>query len=110
MRSLLPFRRAELEAYATQHQLSYIVDASNFDTCFTRNYVRHDLLLQLSQQFVGLNKNLATLQANCVDADELLAEYTKMLYGICQRDHKSQLNLVWLKNLKTAQQRAVLRY
>ena len=110
LRPLLPFKRAELEAYATQHQLNYIVDASNFDTCFTRNYVRHDLMPQLSQQFVGIEKNLATLRANCEDANELLGEYTKMLYGMCKCEEKTQLNLGWFKNLKTVQQRAVLRY
>ncbi len=44
VRPLLPFHRAELLAYLQESQVSWRDDASNRDTVFTRNRIRHDLL------------------------------------------------------------------
>jgi tRNA(Ile)-lysidine synthase len=44
VRPLLPFRRADLLVYLEQSQVAWRDDASNRDTAFTRNRIRHDLL------------------------------------------------------------------
>ncbi len=44
VRPLLPFRRAELLLYLEQSQAAWREDASNRNTAFTRNRIRHDLL------------------------------------------------------------------
>jgi tRNA(Ile)-lysidine synthase len=44
VRPLLPFRRADLQLYLEQSQVSWREDASNRNTAFTRNRIRHDLL------------------------------------------------------------------
>ncbi len=44
VRPLLPFSRADLIAYLHGQQVTWREDASNRDTAFTRNRIRHDLL------------------------------------------------------------------
>jgi tRNA(Ile)-lysidine synthase len=43
LRPLLDVTRAELEAYAAEHRLSWIEDPSNEDRQFSRNYLRHQV-------------------------------------------------------------------
>ena len=58
-RPLLNVRRQELEAYAKQHELTWIEDESNLDTRFDRNWLRHKFLPQLQQRFPqGMNRIL----------------------------------------------------
>lgn len=51
IRPLLAVRRAELAAYLEDLGQPYRCDASNADTRFTRNRIRHELLPQLAEQF-----------------------------------------------------------
>lgn len=44
IRPLLNFTRAEIEDYCEEQHLAYRIDATNFDTHFTRNRIRHELL------------------------------------------------------------------
>lgn len=49
LRPLLGIRRADIDAYATQHQIIYREDASNTDTAMTRNALRHEALPMLNE-------------------------------------------------------------
>ncbi len=51
IRPLLGFRRAELLEYLNDLQQDYRCDASNDDTRFTRNRIRHELLPRLAEDF-----------------------------------------------------------
>lgn len=44
VRPLLPFWRAELEAYVRARSLSYLTDPTNRDARITRNWIRHQLI------------------------------------------------------------------
>ncbi len=44
VRPLLPFSKAEIITYANLKELPYLIDESNTDIGFSRNYVRHELL------------------------------------------------------------------
>ena len=50
-RPLLHTSRADIEAYATAQQLSYIEDKSNLDEKFDRNYLRHQVMPLLKQRW-----------------------------------------------------------
>lgn len=49
VRPLLDFTRAELEAYAEANNLTWRTDASNADTHYQRNFLRHEVLPLLEQ-------------------------------------------------------------
>lgn len=61
VRPLLPFRHAELVAYLEEEQVSWREDASNLDTRFTRNRIRHDLLPLLATYNANIPIQLAGL-------------------------------------------------
>ena len=66
IRPLLRVSRAEIEAYAAEHQLPFIEDESNADERFARNYLRQRLIPDIERRWPGFPGRLAAL------ADEML--------------------------------------
>jgi len=85
IRPLLEITRADIEAYANEHSLSPRLDASNQDTTFFRNRLRHELIPYL-ESFNPNIRQVIQRTASVVAADvELLTR---------------QLDEVWLSILK----------
>ena len=61
VRPLLPFRRAEVEAYAAAHGVPYREDPSNRDPRWTRNRLRHEVLPALEAAVPGAAAALVSL-------------------------------------------------
>lgn len=47
IRPLLFFERKKIEQFAKENNISYVVDKSNFDVKYTRNYIRHEIVPML---------------------------------------------------------------
>lgn len=58
-RPLLDFPREYLRRYCHEQQLAFVEDASNRDTRFDRNWLRHELLPVIRQRFPHADDNLA---------------------------------------------------
>ena len=78
MRPLLDVSRAELEAYATAHQLSWIEDPSNQDRQFSRNYLRHQVFPVLSERWPQAVATMARSAAHLSEAQALLDELAQI--------------------------------
>ena len=74
LRPLLGISRAEIEAYATQNKLKFVVDESNSDTQFDRNFMRHKLLPLLQTQYPGVSQTLSRTASHMASANDLLDE------------------------------------
>jgi tRNA(Ile)-lysidine synthase len=62
IRPLLNIRRSEIESYCTQNNITWRTDASNIETHYRRNWIRHCLLPHLQQNSNSdLTEKLATL-------------------------------------------------
>lgn len=61
IRPLLFARKAELTAYAEQVQLAFVVDHTNAENDYTRNFFRNVLIPSVQEKFPGVEQNL---QAN----------------------------------------------
>ena len=61
VRPLLPFRRAEVEAYAAAHEVPHREDPTNLDPRWTRNRIRHEILPLLEEAVPGAAAALAAL-------------------------------------------------
>lgn len=61
VRPLLPFTRAELEAFALERRLSWRSDPTNLDLGFARNHIRHQVLPALEAVRPGVVPALARL-------------------------------------------------
>lgn len=58
VRPLLSVTRQEIEEYCKQNNISFRTDASNFDTKFTRNKFRHNILPLFSEINGAFEKNM----------------------------------------------------
>lgn len=83
LRPLLGHSRQQLEAYAQQHQLSWIDDDSNQDSRFDRNFLRLQILPLLNQRWPHFAAATARSASLCAEQeqllDELLAEQLHLL-------------------------------
>lgn len=75
VRPLLALARADVQAYATAHALSWVSDPSNADRVYLRNRVRHDLLPALvavrptlASELLSLADRSAALRRDCLAA------------------------------------------
>ena len=78
LRPLLDVSRAELEAYATAHQLSWIEDPSNQDRQFSRNYLRHQVFPVLTERWPQAVATMARSAAHLSEAQALLDELAQI--------------------------------
>jgi len=70
-----PFRdiwRKDIVAYANYHRLNWIVDDSNSDEAFDRNFVRHNVIVQLSNRWPGCSEAIARSSEHLMAADRLM--------------------------------------
>lgn len=116
LRPLLEVTRAELEAYAALHQLSWIEDPSNEDRQFSRNYLRHQVFPVLTERWPQAQATMARSAAHLREAQELLDELAQIDLveaGSCSNFDwlgLQSLNLAVLEKLSAARQRNVLSY
>lgn len=78
LRPLLEVSRAELEAYAVEHQLSWIEDPSNADQQFSRNYLRQQIFPALTQRWPQAVTTIARSAAHLSEAQGLLDDLAEM--------------------------------
>jgi tRNA(Ile)-lysidine synthase len=75
VRPLLGISRAALHAYAVKHGLQWREDASNTDTRFSRNWIRHEVLPLLEMRHPNVRRKLAEHAELMRDEDALLKDW-----------------------------------
>lgn len=71
-RPLLSVSRDELLQYANGAGLQWIEDASNQDTGFDRNYLRHEVIPLLKGRWPSMASTLSRSARHCAEADRLI--------------------------------------
>jgi tRNA(Ile)-lysidine synthase len=108
LRPLLDISRDEIEAYANDAGLAWVTDESNSDTAFTRNYLRHDALVGLSQRFPAAESSLAQAAANFAEAADLLDELAELDWlQVCDG---AAAKMAGLRKLSLPRLKNLLRY
>ncbi len=108
LRPLLDTTRHEIETYAEQNNLEYVVDESNKDTRFDRNFLRHQVIPELSRRFSGFSACVARSATLLQQQDALLQEYIRSDYASCSDNARLQVST--LKKMSKARQMEVVRY
>jgi tRNA(Ile)-lysidine synthase len=70
-RPLLNFTRAELEAYARQHQLVWVDDESNQNDRYDRNYLRNNVMPLLQKRWPDFQQKWQQTAELCATSDKL---------------------------------------
>lgn len=116
VRPLLGVSRAELEAYAVEHQLQWIADPSNADSRFSRNYLRHRVFPILTERWPQAVPGLARSAEHLSEAQGLLDELARMDLQAAEQPSAfpwlglPSLALAPLRELSDARQRNALRH
>lgn len=77
MRPLLKYSKDEILEYAGENGIPYVNDATNFDSYFTRNYIRKEILPSITIRYPGVKDSLDKLsEVACEIEDYLLSEIT----------------------------------
>lgn len=58
-RPLLPFTKVEIEEYATQNNVGFIIDASNSEIDFDRNFLRNEIFPVVESRFPAAQERIA---------------------------------------------------
>ncbi len=116
IRPLLDVRRAELRAYATEHQLAFREDATNQDLGIPRNRIRHELIPYLERELSpGIVEVLAREAAIAREDEERLHEEAiAVLDGVVLGEEAAssgtvEVELEWLNSLSPALASRVVR-
>ena len=107
---MLKVRRTEVLEYLSAQGLKYREDASNADTRFTRNRIRHELLPLLERDFNPAIREVLLHTAEILRDEDfyLLHHVAQRFYmTVCQND---AVNVKALANCPVAIQRRVLRF
>lgn len=110
LRPFLEVDRAELLTYARKHGLRWIEDASNTDTGFDRNYLRHRVLPLLRERWPAANRTLARSARLCAETAAWLDEEAAADLAGVVSDQLDRLVIPALQELSEVRQRNVLRY
>jgi tRNA(Ile)-lysidine synthase len=108
LRPWLDASRAEIERYAQEKALAWIVDESNADEQFSRNYLRARIFPALRERFPSGPRNLARAARHFSEARMLLNELACLDLGDAPQDFP--LSLKRLKNLSEARARNLLSF
>lgn len=107
LRPLLEFTRAQLHHYATQHNLKWIEDPSNFGIHYDRNYLRQEIMPRLAARWPAVSGAFARSARHAADAAHLLEvlAHSDLEQVAAGRD---TLSVTQLKTLDQARQRNLL--
>ncbi|HIJ96952.1 MAG TPA: tRNA lysidine(34) synthetase TilS [Desulfuromonadales bacterium] len=112
VRPLLDIPRSEIERYLRERGLSWREDASNRDTDFLRNRIRHQLLPVLEQYNPAIRSTLSSTAAIIGDDESLLADLAEQTCDTSFRRENDAIvgTISQLTSLHPALLRRVLRH
>ena len=110
LRPLLDLDRADLLAYACEHGLRWIEDASNADAGFDRNYLRHHVLPLLRERWPAVNRTLARSARWCAETADWLDQEAAADLARVVTHRPDGLHLPAVRELSEIRQRHLLRY
>ena len=108
-RPLLDKTRAELVAYANEHDLSWVEDESNQQINYARNYLRHNVMPAFLTYWPSAQQSLAQSSQYAAEAMELVMVLAKQDIQSCVTSRQT-INIKQLLLLSRVRQKNTLRY
>lgn len=101
-RPLLFAKRKNIISFALSQQLKWIEDSSNRDEKYTRNFLRHNIIPELTSAFPTIEQNILDNIGRFQEVETLYGEYITLLKTqlLCCVDCNWQINIEQLKKQK----------
>lgn len=108
-RPLLNCSREQLEGYAEANSLDHIHDASNDDTKFDRNFLRHEIMPKLKERWPAATRTLARSANRCSAASQTLLGLAQEDLKLVRLRGEAELSISEIKALSRERAYNVLR-
>lgn len=69
---MIHFTKTEIREYATMHRIPYKEDATNFDSEYTRNYIRHEVIPHVKIRFPGFEHAVVKFAKACEEVEDYM--------------------------------------
>lgn len=110
IRPLLFCSRKEIEQYCQQHGLSYQQDSTNFETAYTRNKIRLQVIPLLEQVHAGSAAHLAKTASLLAEENDFMTQTATQMYAQIRMPEKQVcLQKEPLQHMHRALRRRILR-
>lgn len=73
IRPLIRYTRKQIESYVKQHNIPFVTDETNFESEYTRNYIRNEILPLIKVKYPDISHSIARLSESAQEADEYLS-------------------------------------
>ena len=93
IRPLLPFSRADIDAFIEESHLEYVEDATNAELDARRNQIRHRLMPLLRELYPSVDATMAANIERLHDTELLYKEYIETLRSQLVKPYPSRLPL-----------------
>jgi tRNA(Ile)-lysidine synthase len=108
-RPFLTHAQKEIREYAEKHQLLWVEDPSNQCDDFDRNFLRNQIIPQLTQRWQGLDKTISRSARHCASNQALIDDIARQLLGTLFDSEDQTLNVTQLLALSLDKQSLVIR-
>lgn len=92
IRPILSLSREEIDDYIEENKLSFVVDSTNFDSAFTRNFIRNELTPKILERFPDAVESTFRFSKIAGEEDEFLAELSKACLEEKDGDYRLKLS------------------
>ena len=101
VRPLLPFTRAEIEAYANENNITWREDSSNASNKYLRNKLRHDVVPVLKELNPSFASSFIQTLQNLQQAQSLVQDAAILVYKqvVTERHNQKHIDILQLKRL-----------
>lgn len=113
LRPLLGYSRAQLEAYAAEHEIAWFNDSSNQSLRFDRNYLRREVVPLLKNRWPGLHQALSTCSDIQAETQQLLVEIAQQDYAALHvrgSGDEDRLDVAGMLSLSSGRCKNLIRY
>jgi tRNA(Ile)-lysidine synthase len=109
LRPLLNITKPEILDYLNKNNIKYFIDESNFDSSYTRNFLRLDILPKLDKINKNYKQNLANLMNYLEENKDFIdREVVKFLW--IEESDKTYFSVAEFNDISKFLQKEVIRY
>lgn len=111
VRPLLNITRPQIEKFAVANNIDWIEDESNQDQHYDRNFLRHNIIPQLTKRWPGWNKAVARSASICAEQEVLIDDLLENLYkSEIEKNSNFAVNKIdFLKELSPSLRNIIIR-
>lgn len=99
IRPFLKISREQIDEYALKHNLQYVTDQTNFDSAYTRNFLRNEVLPLVREKFPEVDTAILRLGEIASETEEYLNNKASAMLYSCGDERRVKIPQNYLEEL-----------